>query len=75
MTNQGSNTLAQGKKRKHTHVLIRHIRNNRFPSQLLFLHFSYELGLDRIILHSTADWASREMECTWLAGAEVLAQQ
>jgi len=75
MTNQGSNTLAQGKKRKHTHALIWHIRNNRFPWLLLFLHFSYELGLGRIIHHSTADRASHDMDCTWLAGAEVLAQQ
>jgi len=76
MTNQGSNTLAQGKKKKeNTHALIWHIRNNRFPWLLLFLHFSYELGLGRIIHHSTADRASHDMDCTWLAGAEVLAQQ
>jgi len=75
ITNQGSNTLAPKKKRKHTHALIGHIRNNRFPSLLLFLHFSYEPGPDRNILHSTADRASREIDYTWLAGAEVLARQ
>ena len=64
-----------GKKKENTHTLIRHIRNNRFPSLLLFLHFSYELDLDRIILHSTADRAGPEKDCTWLAGAEVFARQ